>query len=268
MKKILNWAMATAIICGASVFTACSSDDDKKSDVENLSEKIIGKWMVAELDGQPCPTNLKAVVTFVSPTRAYGSLSDFYSSSWNDQVEASVKINGNDMTMTADEDDQISHKLDVTVSSITDKDMVLSSVWTILVGGKEVSKENYGMERWVRVTSDYANEIIGMWEGQVTRDLGDATNGELHRWECKADGTYVFYSKVNGEWTAVPAFRADYFVDGTLLCTRWQDTADSEELREWWEIESIKGGVMKGTALRLREDGRTYTATFQMSKVN
>jgi len=41
-----------------------------------------------------------------------------------------------------------------------------------------------------------------------------------------------------------------------------------EELREWWEIESIKGGVMKGTALRLREDGRTYTATFQMSKVN
>ena len=120
----------------------------------------------------------------------------------------------------------------------------------------------------VRVTSDYANDIIGMWEGQVTRDLGDATNGELHRWECKADGTYVFYSKVNGEWTAVPAFRADYFVDGTLLCTRWQDTADSEELREWWEIESIKGGVMKGTALRLREDGRTYTATFQMSKVN
>ena len=99
MKKILNWAMATALICGASVFTACSSDDDKKSDVENLSEKIIGKWMVAELDGQPCPTNLKAVVTFVSPTRAYGSLSDFYSSSWNDQVEASVKINGNDMTI-------------------------------------------------------------------------------------------------------------------------------------------------------------------------
>ena len=42
----------------------------------------------------------------------------------------------------------------------------------------------------------------------------------------------------------------------------------AEGLREWWEIESIKGGVMKGTALRLREDGRTYTATFQMSKVN
>ena len=85
---------------------------------------------------------------------------------------------------------------------------------------------------------------------------------------CTAGNARPTAPTVDGEWTAVPAFRADYFVDGTLLCTRWQDTADSEELREWWEIESIKGGVMKGTALRLREDGRTYTATFQMSKVN
>ena len=27
-KKILNWALADTLICGASVFTACSSDDD------------------------------------------------------------------------------------------------------------------------------------------------------------------------------------------------------------------------------------------------
>jgi hypothetical protein len=60
---------------------------------------------------------------------------------------------------------------------------------------------------------------------------------------------------------------ADYFVDGILLCTRWQHTADSEELREWWEIESIENGVMKWTALRMHEDGSTYTATFEMTKV-
>ena len=34
----------------------------------------------------------------------------------------------------------------------------------------------------------------------------------------------------------------------------------------WWEIESIKDGVMKWTALRMREDGTTYTATFSMTK--
>ncbi len=41
----------------------------------------------------------------------------------------------------------------------------------------------------------------------------------------------------------------------------------AEELREWWEIESISDGVMKWTALRQREDGTTYTATFEMTKV-
>jgi len=59
---------------------------------------------------------------------------------------------------------------------------------------------------------------------------------------------------------------AEYFVDGTLLCTRWKKTADSEELREWWEI-TIENGVMKWTALRKKADGSTYTATFEMTKV-
>lgn len=35
----------------------------------------------------------------------------------------------------------------------------------------------------------------------------------------------------------------------------------------WWEIESIKDGVMKWTVLRMREDGTTYTATFSMTNM-
>ncbi|MBR1545542.1 MAG: hypothetical protein IJ633_01925 [Prevotella sp.] len=73
--------------------------------------------------------------------------------------------------------------------------------------------------------------------------------------------------KIIGKWMAGTDVLAEYFVDGILLCTRWKKTADSEELREWWEIESIKDGVMKWTALRQREDGSTYTATFEMKKV-
>ena len=91
MKKIMNWMLAAILICGASVFTACTSNEDNPAPVPqpdiNLAEKIVGKWMVAELDGEACPTNLKAVVTFDSPTKASGSLSDFYSKSWNDEVE-------------------------------------------------------------------------------------------------------------------------------------------------------------------------------------
>ena len=82
-----------------------------------------------------------------------------------------------------------------------------------------------------------------------------------------AAGNYAFYDLVDNKWVEAPHYLADYFVDGTLLCTRWQDTKNSEELREWWEIESIKDDVMKATALRVREDGSTYTASFQMTRV-
>ena len=271
MRKLEKWMLAVILICGASLFTACSSNEDNPAPVPqsdiNLTEKIVGKWMVAELNGEACPTNLKTVVTFDSPTKAYGSLSDFYSKSWNNEVEADVKINGNKMLITAKEDDNTTHVLNVTVSSITDTDMVLSSDWTVFVDGKEVYQEAYEEERWVRVTSDYAAAFLGTWEGKVTRDLGDETNDELHRWECMAAGNYAFYDLVDNKWVEAPHYLADYFVDGTLLCTRWQDTKNSEELREWWEIESIKDDVLKATALRVREDGSTYTATFQMTRV-
>ena len=271
MRQLKKWMLAAILICGTSVFMACSSNEDNPAPVPqpdiNLAEKIVGKWMVAELNGEACPTNLKTVVTFDSPTKAYGSLSDFYSKSWNNEVEADVKINGNKILITAKEDDNTTHVLDVTVSSITDTDMVLSSDWTVLVDGKEVYQEAYEEERWERVKNDYESAFYGLWEGKVTRDLGDETNDELHRWECNPDGTYSFFDLVDDKWVEAPHYLADYFVDGTLLCTRWQDTKDSEELREWWEIESIKDDVFKATALRVREDGSTYTATLQMTRV-
>ena len=271
MRKMKMWMLAAILLCGTSVFMACSSNEDNPAPVPqpdiNLAEKIVGKWMVAELDGEPCPTNLKAVVTFDSPTKASGSLSDFYSKSWNVDVEGDVKIDGNKMIITAKEDDHTTHVLNVIVYSITDEDMVLSSDWTVFVDGKVAYQEFYEEERWERVTKDYEAAFLGEWEGKVTRDLGDETNDELHRWECNPDGTYSFFDLVDNKWVEAPHYLADYFVDGTLLCTRWQDTKDSEELREWWEIESIKDGVMKATALRMREDGTTYTATFQMTRV-
>ena len=40
-KKLLQWAMAAALICGASVFTACTSDNDDNPAVDDgLAEKV------------------------------------------------------------------------------------------------------------------------------------------------------------------------------------------------------------------------------------
>ena len=243
MRRMMQWMLAAILICGASVFTSCSSNDDNptpKPDM-NLAEKIIGKWIVADLNGEPCPTNLKAVVTIVSPTKAYGSLSDAYSPVWNEDVEADIKIDGNKMTITAKEDDDISHVLYVTVSSITDKEMILSSDWTIFIDGEEAYHESYGSERWLRVTNDYENAIIGLWEGRSTSSATqEFDDGENHRWEFMADGTFRYYNRVDGAWKLSDDDYANYFVDGPLLCTRWKNTGLSQvENREWWEIEGI-----------------------------
>ena len=232
-----------------------------------LAENIIGKWMVDALNGQPCPTNLKAVITFLSPTKAYGSLSDFYSDSWNNHASADVVIDGNNVTLTAFENEHTKHVTVADIHSITDKDMMLKSDWKVYTDGEMVINEVYDNERYIRINKDFENDIIGTWEGKVTSAEDEHTDGELHRWEYKADGTYVYYNKVGDEWVNNNDVLAEYFVDGILLCTRWKQTANSKELREWWEIESINDGVMKWTALRMRDDGTTYTATFQMTKV-
>lgn len=271
MNRFKHLMLAATLFCVVAVImSSCSKDDDKKDEDNKLAEKIIGKWMVADLDGQPAPTNLKAVVTFISPTKALGSISDVYGSSWNNQSETDVRIEGNTVTVEY-EDGGAKQTLIMDVKSITDTDMQLSSRWTKKDPDGTETEECY-TERWIRVNTDYRQAIIGTWEGHITSEQSKYDDGEDHRWEYRADGTYVYYDKVeqDGEttWVTHDNSVSNYIADGTLLCTRWTDRNDGKtELREWWEIESIKDGMMKWTALRMNDDGTTYTATFQMSKV-
>ena len=135
-KNFVHWMFAAILVCGASVFTSCSSNDDNPTQPDlNVAEKIIGKW------SQACPTNLKAVITFLSPTKAYGSLSDYYSESWNNHTSADVIINGNDVTLTAFENEHIKHVTVGNISSITANDMMLKSDWKVFVDGDLVINE-------------------------------------------------------------------------------------------------------------------------------
>jgi hypothetical protein len=124
-------------------------------------------------------------------------------------------------------------------------------------------------ERKVRVTHDYSEDIIGTWEGRLTSDQDAYSDNQLHRWEYKTDGTFVYYRQNNnGEWVADVNTLSEYFVDGPLLCSRWKNVGDTTEKRESWEIASIKNGKMEWTALRQNDDGSTYTAKFSMTRVD
>ena len=269
MKKMMNWVLAATLICGATVFTACTNEDNPATPDLNLSEKIIGKWIVADINGQPASTNDKKVVTFVSATKAYLSASYIRfteaGSHWINQLEADVVIKGNKITLTDYLDEHTTAVNEYNVTAINNSEFSANRKLTITADGAVVVyvEENV---RYVKVPADYKEAILGTWEGHVTSSEGsEYDDGELHRWEYKADGTYVYYEKDGDDWVPYKGNTLnEYFVDGTLLCTRWVD--NEQENREWWEI-NIDGDKMNWTALRQKEDGSTFTATFEMKKV-
>ena len=269
MKKLLNLVFAAALICGASVFTSCSKDDNPVNPATNLSGKIIGKWMIAERDGIVLPTNKKMVITFVSATKAYVSTSRDSQSEvdpmWVNMIEADVTISSNKVTLSFHPDEHNTSVHELTITAIDATEFSANEKVSVTIDGKAVISKENGV-CFTRVNRDYNEAIIGIWEGQMTSEQDAYSDGKVHRWEYKADGTYVYYSlNEAGEWVPSDNTLDEYFVDGSLLCMRWID--NEQDNREWWEIVSIKNDVMKWKGLRQKEDGTTYTATFEMTKV-
>ena len=266
MKKLFM-VLAATVICGACLFTSCKKDEDNNL---KLEEKIIGKWMTMESKGKPAPTNRKSVVTFVSATKAYISKSfDSRMESsdvWMTNEEADVVIDGNKVTLTSREDEHITRVHEYTITSINANEFSANVKLTKLVDGNVVLTRE-GSTRLEKVNVDYRQAILGTWQGHCTSAGSVFDDGQEHRWEYRADGSYVYYRHDGQAWVPYGDDFAEYFVDGNLLCTRWRNTGEETENREWWEI-SINGNRMNWTALRQNDDGSTFTATFEMEKVS
>jgi hypothetical protein len=239
----------------------------KKIDL-NIAENIIGKWMPAELDGKPVQTDKKSVYTFVSATKAYMSVStnpqQGEETVWNDQKELDVAISGNTMTLTNHSDEHTTMVEEFCFTAISGSEFTANHKITVTNDGATVLS-NEGVIHFAKVTADYSADIVGTWEGRCTSEGSVFDDGQEHRWQYKADGTYVYYVKDGDNWVPYATNTLnEYFVDGNLLCTRWVDLG--QENREWWEI-TINGDKMNWTALRENPDRTTFTATFEMTKV-
>ena len=259
--------LAATVICGASLFTSCKKDEDNSL---KLEEKIIGKWIQAEIDGQAALTNEKSVYTFVSPTKAIANTSKCHytesNSKWDIDLEYDVVIDGNKMTLTAHPDEVITLIKEFTITSINDNELVCKLKHTTMRNGQVIDTSEDEHRRYAKLTVNYKEAILGTWQGHCTSEGSVFDDGQEHRWQYNADGSYVYYAKDGDNWVPYEGNTLnEYFVDGNLLCTRWID--NGQENREWWEI-TIDGTRMHWTALRQREDGTTYTATFSMTKVN
>ncbi|MBO4730380.1 MAG: hypothetical protein J5593_02790, partial [Bacteroidaceae bacterium] len=202
MNRAFQWAIAAALICGASVFTSCSGNDDNPATPDlNLSEKIIGKWVMAtDFDGQPALTNNKEVITFLSSTKAYASRSrgDMNggpqapnpqdtpegqgapegasepmpgAGGWDDYQECDVMIDGNTVILTSEGPNGTTNTVKYIIKSISESEFTCEVVRdapggmiTPLDGEVEVDGEI--IQRFVRVTADYSAAILGLWECQ------------------------------------------------------------------------------------------------------
>ena len=261
MKKFLFWGFAAALICGATMFTSCSTDDNPVKPTENLAEKLIGKWMLASIDGQPEPTDGKAVYTLTSPTKAYISASVYahpaVGSYWGKHFEADVVFEGNKMTVNSKVDEHMSVVDVFDITTINATEFTANVKTTLFTDGTEI----FTVERvasFEKINRDYKDAILGLWECKGLKG-GETYNDDNDRLDFFNDGTYNYYRKNDaGEWEAVTTREyQEYFVDGILLCTRWKDV-NGEEHREWWEINSLEGDQMQWKALRTNDD-----STFQ-----
>ena len=64
MKRMINLMLAAILICGATLFASCSNEDNPATPDLNVAEKIIGKWIMTDKNGQPMISDKKMVITF------------------------------------------------------------------------------------------------------------------------------------------------------------------------------------------------------------
>ena len=111
-----------------------------------------------------------------------------------------------------------------------------------------------------------ADDIIGIWQGiEMTgyETYGDAN----HIINFRADGEYTYYVKKDGKWVPSANVDNEYNVHGDWLATRWRPESGKDFNYEWWDIDYIKDGLMKWSAIREKEDGTRFVTTITWKKV-
>jgi len=265
--KHLFHVLLTSVMLAATagLMTACTSNDDDPATPSGpsesvIKEKIVGRWKGATQDGTELTTNGRTVLTFNADGTRTVSTSRFESNTneylFRNKQSGTYAIEGSQLKNYLDTNDGY----DVAIYNIDviDDSQLAMTMQNLNPGRKSVYK---------RVTADYSEDIIGLWE--VTEMTGEETyNDDNARLAFLADGTYKYYRKSNaGDWQLVSTREVEeYFVDGDWMATRWQET-DGEMNYEWWDIDEIKDGQMKWSALRERDDGTRFKTTFTWRKV-
>ena len=270
--KSMVWIGLRENADGSQYTAAFSMDKISFPTQAEVEAAIRGKWMNVEVDGVASLTDEKSVTTILTLDRGAISASVYgmpgMETVWSQLEEVDVEISDNLVTLINHPDANSVFTAELFIISINEKEMHANVTLTLTQNGKVVGSGTSHV-LYEKVTERFGKAIVGIWEGRMTEGKSAYDDGEYHRWEYLEDGTFNFYRKVGdtGSWEKVADEFAEYFVDGRLLCTRWQNVG-AEECREWWEIRSIENDTMIWTALREDEVGNRYVASFAMTKLH
>lgn len=269
MKKVFNWALAATLVCGATSLTSCSSDDDTTADSNGLAEKVVGKWIHTETEGETITTDMKSVYTFTkdgSTLKGCYSMSMTESGVWTYRQETDLSINGNNITLTSLLANGTTSVVELTGVTVSANDLNFTAKTTLTKDGQVTGTYGPRLEHFTKVETDYTETVVGLWEISFTSDNPEYESSEPYRELYRSDGTCSFYDLIDGQWVEEETTYSEYFTDGPLFCFRWQKPGQ-EGRHENWEIVSYKDGEMVSKALHQRADGSTYTITAHLTKV-
>lgn len=237
---------------------------------EQIEQNIIGKWVTDRMNTKALPTDETSVITFLSLSKATLSASlnarTEVDPVWDHKKEVDVAISGNVITVTNKINE---HKTVVTRMIVTRIDGVLMSTvlqMTDYLDGQVAETHPEVNMQYKRIGYSFEQDILGVWEGKVQGDKDTYGDGKPHRWEYKADGTYVYYVQDGNKWVPSSNTLNEYFVDGDKLCMRWKD--GGKEYREWWEIAKLESNEMTWSALRKDETGTSFTSIYTFERIN
>ena len=259
MKEILR--LAVYGIATIAALASCSKEPVPSQN--DIKAGILGTWKQFIVDDEYCLTNLRSTKTFFADGKETVSNSKYSESKggwmWRNKELYNYTIKGNLIYENS------------TVSSVAFTTTVLKIEDNKIEYFKTNDTEGFIGDRHsdgvlVKVDADYSLDIIGLWEG--VEMTGQETYGDAnHRIQYRADGTYEYLNKVDGKWVKSDNEDNEYNVHGDWLATRWRPEAGADFNYEWWDIDYIKDGVMKWSALRETEDGERFVATFTWKKV-
>lgn len=260
MKKTFS---ILAIALTMLALTGC--EPDNKLSQDEIMNNLVGTWKLAALEGKDCPTNNKFVITYEQNGTRFSSASQYFSTlgKWVWAVKTQGYYFVSDGELVEYNQTNSAH---FSVEAIDKHQMDLHETKAI-IDGKDMPLDL--QQRYVRISDDNTmdRDIVGLWEGLAM--TGDSTHGDAdHRWRYNDDGTYVYYIHGEGDsWIPGDNKMNEYNIHGDWLATRWTESNDVTNY-EWWDVDYIRDGVMQWSALRTRDDGSTFVATFTLKRVN